>query len=73
MRKLEDWVLGLNDVEQGEKSKRELKKNDNSFGGLWDNIKETNILIIGITVTVRKKKWAENIVKDIIAEKEILN
>ena len=68
MRKLEDWVLGINEVEEGEKRKRE-KKNKNSFGDLWDDVKKTNILIIGVTVG-EKEKWAENIIKDIIAEKK---
>ena len=68
MRKLEDWVLGINEVEEGEKRKRE-KKNKNSFGDLWDDVKKTSILIIGVTVG-EKEKWAENIIKDIIAEKK---
>ena len=68
MRKLEDWVLGINEVEEGEKRKRE-KKNKNSFGDLWDDVKKTNILIIGVTVG-EKEKWAKNIIKDIIAEKK---
>ena len=37
----------------GKKVKENKKKNDNSFGDLWGNIKETNILI---GVPVRKKE-----------------
>ena len=57
-------------LKRGQKGKeKERKKNKNSFGDLWDDVKKTNILIIGVTVG-KKEKWAENIIKDIIAEKK---
>ena len=37
------------------------KKNGNSLKGLWDNIKHTNICIIGITEGEERDKRSEKI------------
>ena len=47
MNELEDRVVEISEVEQN-KEKR-IKRNKNSLRELWDNIKWTNIGIIGVT------------------------
>ena len=55
-----------------------MKRTKDSFRDLWDNIKHTNIWIIGVPEE-EKKKGYENISEDIIVEnfpnteKEIVN
>ena len=47
---------------------KRMKKTENSLRDLWDNIKCTNILIIGISEELEKKKGYEKIFEEIIAE-----
>ena len=55
-----------------------MKRNEDSLRDLWDNIKHTNIWIIGVPEE-EKKKGSEKIFEDIIVEnfpnmrKEIVN
>ena len=48
--KLEDWVVEITDAGQ-----KKRKKNENSLRDLWDNIKLTNIRIIGVPGAEREK------------------
>ena len=63
--------------EEQNKVKR-IKRTENSLRDLWDNIKYTNIRIIGVPEE-EKKKWYEEIFEEIIVEnfptmeKEIVN
>ena len=56
-----------------------MKRIEDSLRDLWDNIKCTNISIIGVLEEEEKKKGTENIFKEIIVEnfpnmgKEIVN
>ena len=56
-----------------------MKRTEDSLRDLWDNIKFTNIWIIGIPEEEEKKKGYENIFEEIIVEnfsnmeKEIVN
>ena len=56
-----------------------MKRIEDSFRELWDNIKRTNIQIIGVPEEEEKKKGAEKILEEIILEnfpymgKEIVN
>ena len=50
------------------KLKIEKKNNENSLKDLWDNIKCTNICIIGIPELQEKEIGAEKTFEDIIAE-----
>ena len=56
-----------------------MKRIGDSLRDLWDNIKHTNILIIGVPEEEEKKKGYEKIFEDIIVEnfpnmgKEIVN
>ena len=73
---LEDKMLKLTSEEQN-KVKR-MERTEDSFRDRWDNIKHTNIRVIGIPEE-EKKKGYEKIFKEIIVEnfpsmgKEIVN
>ena len=45
-----------------------MKRIENSLRDLWDNIKRTNIRIIGVPEEEEKKKGAEKIFEEIIVE-----
>ena len=74
---LEDKMVEITSKEQN-KVKR-MKRTDDSLRDLWDNIKCTNIWIIGIPEEEEKKKGYEKIFEEIIVEnfpnmeKEIVN
>ena len=74
---LEDRMVELAAVEQN-KEKR-MKRNEDSLRDLWDNIKCTNIRIIGVPEEEEKKKGTEKIFEEIRVEnfpnmgKEIVN
>ena len=74
---LEDKILEKTTAEQN-KEKR-MKRIEDSLRDLWDNIKCTNIRIIGVPEEEEKKKWTEKIFEQIIVEdfpnmgKEIVN
>ena len=65
-------------AEEENKVKR-MKRTENSLRDLWDNIKCTNIQIIGVPEEEEKKKGYEKIFEEIIVEnfpnmeKEIVN
>ena len=69
--------MEITSVEQN-KAKR-MKRTEDSLRDLWDNIKCTNIGIIGIPEEEEKKKGYEKIFEEIIVEifpnmeKEIVN
>ena len=74
---LEDKIVEITTAEQN-KEKR-IKRIEDSLRDLWDNIKHTNIQIIGVLEEEEKKKGTEKIFEDIIVEnfpymgKEIVN
>ena len=53
--------------EEQNKMKR-MKRTEDNLRDLWDNIKCTNIQIIGVPEEEEKKKGYENILKEIIVE-----
>ena len=53
--------------EQQNKVKR-MKKTEDSLKDLWDNIKHTNIRLIGVPEEEEKKKGYEKIFEEIIVE-----
>ena len=75
---LEDRMVEITAVEQN-REKRMKKKNEDSLRNLWDNIKTTNICIIGVPKGEEREKGPEKIFEEIIAEnfpnvgKEIVN
>ena len=74
---VEDKMVEITSEEQN-KVKR-MKRTEDSLRDLWDNIKRTNIRIIGIQEEEEKKKEYEKISEEIIVEnfpnmeKEIVN
>ena len=74
---LEDKIVEITTAEQN-KEKR-MKRIEDSLRDVWDNIKCTNILIIGVPEEEEKKKGSEKIFEEIIVEnfpnmgKEIVN
>ena len=74
---LEDKILEITTAEQN-KEKR-MKRIEDSLRELWDNIKRTNIRIIGVPEEEERKKGTEKIFEEIIVEnfpntgKEIVN
>ena len=53
------------------KEKR-MKRNEDSLRGHWDNIKHTNIHIIGVSEGEEREKGPEKIFEEVIAE-NVLN
>ena len=74
---LEDKIVDITTAEQN-KAKR-MKRTEDSLRDLWDNIKRTNIRILGVPEEEEKKKGTEKIFEEIIVEnfpnmgKEIVN
>ena len=74
---LEDKMLEITAREQN-KEKR-MKRIEDSLRDVWDNIKHTNIRIIGVPEEEEKKKGSEKIFEEITVEnfpnmgKEIIN
>ena len=63
---LEDRVLEITATEQNKE--KIMKRNEDNLSYLWDSIKCTNILIIGVPEGEEKEKAPEKIFEDIIAE-----
>ena len=53
----------------GPKREKRLKRNEESLREIWDNIKRSNIHIIGVPEGEDKEKGTEKIFQEIIAEK----
>ena len=56
---MEDKLVEITAVEQN-KEKR-MKRNEDSFGDFWDNIKHSNIRIIGVPEGEEREKEPEKI------------
>ena len=69
----EEWISDLEDrmvectAEEQNKEKR-MTRNEDSLRDLWDNIKGTNIQIIGVSEEEEKTKGSEKIFAEIIVE-----
>ena len=63
---VEDRLVEIMDAEQ--KREKRLKRNEESLRELWDNIKHTNIRIIGVPEGEEREKETEKIFQEIIAE-----
>ena len=63
---LEDKIVEITTAEQNKE--RRMKRIEDSLRDLWDNIKCTNILIIGVPEEEEKKKGTEKIFEQIIVE-----
>ena len=63
---VEDRLVEITDMEQ--KREKRLKTNEESLRELWDNVKCTNICIIGVPEREEIEKETEKIFQEIIAE-----
>ena len=74
---LEDKIVEITTTEQ--KKEKRMKRIEDTLRDLWDNIKCTNIRIIGVPEKEEKKKGTEKIFEEIIVEnfpnmgKEVVN
>ena len=58
--------MEITDAEQ--KREKRLKRNVESLRELWDNVKSTNICIIGVPEGEEREKGTEKIFQEILAE-----
>ena len=70
----EEWISDLEDkiveiITAEQNKEKRMKRNEDSLRALWDNIKCTNIRIIGVPEEEEKKKGTEKIFEKIIVEK----
>ena len=63
---VDDRLVEVTDVEQ--KREKRLKTNEERLRELWDNVKCTNIHIIGVPEGEEREKETEKIFQEIIAE-----
>ena len=66
MSKVEDGLVEIMDAEQKREKRR--KRNEESLRELWDNVKRTNIHIIGVPEGQEREKETEKIFQEIIAK-----
>ena len=59
----EDKMVEITSEEQNQVKRTRM---EDSLRDLWDNIKHTNIWIIGVPEDEEKKKWYEKIFEEII-------
>ncbi|KAB0374176.1 hypothetical protein FD755_014432 [Muntiacus reevesi] len=59
-------MVEINEAER--KKEKRIKRNEDNLRDLWDNVKRTNIRIIGVPEEEDKKKGHEKILEEIIAE-----
>ena len=63
--KVEDRMVEINETER--KKEKRIKRNEDNFRDLWDNVKHPNIRVIGVPEE-DKKKDHEKILEEIIVE-----
>ena len=64
---LEDRMMEI--IATEESVEKRMKKNEDSLRDIWDNIKHTNIRIIGVPEGEGREQGPEKIFEEIIAEK----
>ena len=62
------WKTEQKSLKLNRKKEKRIKTNEDSLRDLCDNIKHTNIHIIGVPEGEERQKGAENILENIIAE-----
>ena len=66
INEVEDRLVEITDVEQ--KREKRLKRNEESLREPWDNVKRTNIRIIGVPEGEEREKGTEKIFQEIMAK-----
>ena len=56
------------EINEAERKKEKIKRNEDNLRNLWDNVKCPNIWIIGVPEEEDKKKGHEKILEEIIVE-----
>ena len=70
---VEEWISDLEDrmvkiIATKQNIEKRMKRNEDSLRDLWDNIKHTNICIIGVPEGEEREKGPEKIFEEIISE-----
>ena len=55
-------------MKQRGKKKKRIKRNEDNLRDIWDNIKRSNIQVLGVPEEENKKKGHEKILEEIIVE-----
>ena len=63
------WRTEVESTAREQNIEKRMKMNENSLRDLWENIKCTNICIIGLLEGEEREKGPEKIFDEIIAEK----
>ena len=63
---VEGKMVEINEAER--KKEKKIKRNEDKFRDLWDNVKHPKIRIIGVPEEENKKKGHEKLLEEIIAE-----
>ena len=63
---MEDRIVEINEEER--KKEKRIKRNVENLRDLWDNVKNTNIQIIGVPEEEDKKKGNEKILEEKVVE-----
>ena len=63
---VEDRMVEINETER--KKEKRIKRNEDNLRDLWDNVKHSNIRVIGVPEEEDKKKDHEKILEEIIVE-----
>ena len=66
IREAEDRMVKINEAER--KKEKRIKRNEDNIRDLWDNVKCSNIRIVGVPEEEDKKKDHEKILEEIIVE-----
>ena len=61
---VEDRMVEINEAEK--KKEKRMKRNEDNLRDLWDNVKHSNVQIIGVLEEEYKKKGHEKILEEII-------
>ena len=63
---MEDRMVEI--TQSGQQTGNQMKKHESNIRGLWDNIKQANLCIMGIPEGEEKEKEIANIFEEIISE-----
>lgn len=67
----QEWISDLEntivEITQWKQQKGKKKLNEDNFKDFWDNVKHTNICIMGVPERQDREKGAKNLFKEIMA------
>ena len=62
----EDRIMEI--TQSGQQTENQMEKHESNIRDLWNNIKWTNLCIIGILEEEEKEKGVENVFEEVMAE-----